>query len=111
MKRAMRILDANNVQNPINQRDVEELRERSNDHEETAEKEEARQKVNRLLRKLSEREQIILKLRSEGMTLSRVGEKFGLTRERIRQIETGAINTLREGFGLPPKKHIYHETD
>lgn len=39
----------------------------------------------------------------EGETLEQIGESFGLTRERIRQIEVAAIATLRrllEGSGL-----------
>jgi RNA polymerase primary sigma factor len=49
---------------------------------------------------LSEREIEILKFRmgfdSPKMTLEQVGEEFGLTRERIRQIEAKAIKRLRE---------------
>ena len=49
---------------------------------------------------LSEREIEILKFRmgfdSPKMTLEQVGEEYGLTRERIRQIEAKAIKRLRE---------------
>lgn len=46
----------------------------------------------------------------EGMTLQEVGEKFGLTRERIRQLRDRALRKLRASFSLekaavkPPKK-------
>ena len=56
--------------------------------------------IARLLAPLDEREREILKLRfgldrGEPRTLEEVGEHFNLTRERIRQIEAGAMSTLR----------------
>jgi RNA polymerase primary sigma factor len=53
-----------------------------------------------LLQKLPEREQRILRLRfgldgDEDRTLEEVGEKFGLTRERIRQLQNEAFKKLR----------------
>jgi len=49
---------------------------------------------------LDERERGILRLRfgldgGEPRTLEQVGEHFGLTRERIRQIEARALSKLR----------------
>jgi len=32
----------------------------------------------------------------EGMTLQAIGKEFGVTRERIRQIEAGALKKLRQ---------------
>ncbi|HLE73887.1 MAG TPA: sigma-70 family RNA polymerase sigma factor [Anaerolineales bacterium] len=58
------------------------------------------QKVNDVLATLSPREARILRLRfglenGRAYTLEEVGEKFGLTRERIRQIEGKALRRLR----------------
>jgi len=52
------------------------------------------------LRRLSEREQDILRLRyglgdDEPSTLEEIGKRYGVTRERIRQIEMGALRKLR----------------
>jgi RNA polymerase primary sigma factor len=57
-------------------------------------------KVNEVLSSLSPREARILRLRfglenGRTYTLEEVGEKFGLTRERIRQIEGKALRRLR----------------
>jgi RNA polymerase primary sigma factor len=54
----------------------------------------------RALSTLPERERMILALRfgmtgEEPMTLERIGERFGLTRERIRQLEAKALAKLR----------------
>lgn len=58
------------------------------------------QKVNEVLATLHPREARILRLRfglenGRAYTLEEVGEKFGLTRERIRQIEGKALRRLR----------------
>ena len=58
------------------------------------------QKVDEVLSTLSPREARILRLRfglenGRAYTLEEVGEKFGLTRERIRQIEGKALRRLR----------------
>ena len=52
------------------------------------------------LETLNEREATIVKLRfglndGETMTLEQIGERFGVTRERIRQIESKALKKLR----------------
>jgi RNA polymerase primary sigma factor len=59
-----------------------------------------REKVNEVLSTLSPREARILKLRfglenGRCYTLEEIGQKFGLTRERIRQIEGKALRRLR----------------
>jgi RNA polymerase primary sigma factor len=56
--------------------------------------------VNKLLNILSERERSIIKLRyglegGEKETLESIGAKYGVTRERIRQIEAKALSKLR----------------
>ncbi|MBK8020177.1 MAG: sigma-70 family RNA polymerase sigma factor [Chloroflexi bacterium] len=59
-----------------------------------------REKIEALLNTLTPREARILQLRfgllnGESHTLEEVGQKFGLTRERIRQIEGRALRRLR----------------
>jgi RNA polymerase primary sigma factor len=60
------------------------------------------QEIDRLMEQLTEREANILRYRygledSRAHTLEQTGRKFGLTRERIRQIEKDAMRRLR-GF-------------
>jgi len=57
------------------------------------------QQIREVLNELDEREALVLKLRfgidsDEPMTLQEIGEKLGLTRERIRQIEQKAMRKL-----------------
>lgn len=55
--------------------------------------------VERALSTLTERERDVIKLffgiNTQEMTLEEIGEKFGLTRERVRQIKEKAIRRLR----------------
>lgn len=58
-------------------------------------------KINGWIQELSEQEQIILKLRFgledlDKQTLETVGKKFGVTRERIRQLEKGSLKKLKK---------------
>jgi len=57
--------------------------------------------VLEMIGKMDSREATILRLRfgldgEEPMTLKEIGERLGLTRERVRQIESEALNRLRE---------------
>jgi len=59
-----------------------------------------REQMESLLHSLSERERRVLQLRfglmgGQSQTLEEVAEMFGVTRERIRQIETKALRKLR----------------
>lgn len=59
-----------------------------------------REKIEEVLDSLSPRESRVLRMRfgldnGHSYTLEEVGEKFGLTRERIRQIEGKALSRLR----------------
>jgi RNA polymerase primary sigma factor len=58
-------------------------------------------KVLKLLNEINPREANVLKLHyglagCKSMTLKQIGEKLGLTRERIRQIQRDALTTLYE---------------
>ncbi len=68
---------------------------------EVAGKQLLREYVQSILKDLDPREQKILKMRfglEDGVThtLEEVGEEFGVTRERIRQIESKALERIRE---------------
>lgn len=59
-----------------------------------------KENVNEVLQALSDRESKVLKMRfglegARPMTLEEVGKKFGVTRERIRQIEAKALRKLK----------------
>lgn len=59
-----------------------------------------RERLQEVIKSLSEREQNVLKLRfgiddGDPRTLEEVGSMFGVTRERIRQIEAKALRKLR----------------
>jgi RNA polymerase sigma factor (sigma-70 family) len=63
--------------------------------------EQASAKVNRLLEYLEPREREIIRMRAglddgqEGMTLEKIGEKLGITKERVRQLNVRIMNKLR----------------
>jgi RNA polymerase primary sigma factor len=60
-----------------------------------------REEVEKVLQELSEREQAVVRLRfgldrsGQARTLEEVGKEFGVTRERIRQIESKTLAKLR----------------
>lgn len=69
-----------------------------------------REKLNELLLTLEDREQKILRLRyswieGKSYTLEEVGSKFGITRERVRQIEQKALKKLKH----PSRRRILEE--
>jgi RNA polymerase primary sigma factor len=59
-----------------------------------------RERVREALAMLPERERLVLELRfgfdesGEGMSLEQIGRRLGLTRERVRQLETAALRAL-----------------
>jgi RNA polymerase primary sigma factor len=66
--------------------------------------------ISEALEYLTPREQKILKIRfglDDGIThtLEEVGQEFGVTRERIRQIEAKALEKIREQEGSEKLKH------
>lgn len=49
-------------------------------------------------KRLSPRERTVLHFRARGMTLQALGDQFGLSRERVRQIERQAITKVKKGL-------------
>jgi len=74
---------------------------RTDEQEVMAAAEQASAKVNRLLEYLEPREREIIRMRagldsgSDGMTLEKIGEKLGITKERVRQLNVRAMKKLR----------------
>jgi RNA polymerase primary sigma factor len=63
------------------------------------------EKIDRLLRSLAQREEQVLRIRygfHDGVarSLAETGEHFGISRERVRQIETRALAKLRRAIDL-----------
>jgi hypothetical protein len=73
-----------------------------------------KQVTKRLLSVLPERARDILELRyglieSERRTLESIGQKYGITRERVRQIENYAIKQVVESDGYEDESPIFQE--
>ncbi len=93
------------LEKPVGDEDESELGDFVADEETAAPFEEAsermqREGVRRALESLPERERQVIELRYglsglEPLTLEEVGKTFGVTRERIRQIETNTLKKLR----------------
>lgn len=76
------------------------------DPEESAETESMKEEINNALDTLTDREREVLELRfglkdGRSRTLEEVGKEFGVTRERIRQIESKALRKLKH----PTRSH------
>ncbi len=74
--------------------------QRASDAIELSQKSQLRERVNKILKQLSHRERDVLRLRyglDDGTThtLEEVGRRFKVSRERIRQIEVGALQKLQ----------------
>ena len=78
----------------------DEIVQGNEDFTEEIERTELRQMLEKSMSQLTEREQKVLKMRmgwenGEEMTLEAVAKEMGVTRERIRQIESRALRKLR----------------
>ncbi|RDV83227.1 RNA polymerase sigma factor RpoD [Ammonifex thiophilus] len=93
------------LETPIGEEEDSHLGDFIEDQEAQAPAEEAsyallREQLNEVLQSLTPREQKVLRLRfglddGRARTLEEVGQKFGVTRERIRQIEAKTLRKLR----------------
>lgn len=93
------------LETPIGEEEDSHLGDFIEDHDARAPAEEAsftllREQLDDVLRTLTDREQKVLRLRfglddGRARTLEEVGQKFGVTRERIRQIEAKTLRKLR----------------
>lgn len=78
--------------------------ERPNPEEALALREEkalVKKKITTALARLSEKERYVIEQRFMGessLTLQEIGDKLGISRERVRQIEEGAMKKLRKAF-------------
>lgn len=96
----IRSLDEGSSTEAFERLSTEDLSERPHSVEEMVEIQLQNEKIDRLLRSLSAREEQILRLRYgffDGVdrTLAETGQWFGITRERVRQIEARALDKLR----------------
>jgi RNA polymerase sigma factor (sigma-70 family) len=75
---------------------------RSDEQEQVQSAEQAAFRVNRLLEYLQPREREIIRMRAglddhaKGMTLEEIGQKLGITKERVRQLNVRAMKRLRD---------------
>jgi len=93
------------LETPIGEEEDSHLGDFIEDQEARAPAEEAsftllREQLDEVLKTLTDREQKVLRLRfglddGRARTLEEVGQKFGVTRERIRQIEAKTLRKLR----------------
>lgn len=74
-----------------------------------------KQVVKRLLNSLPDRAQDVIIGRfglnqgGEEMTLESIGKKYGITRERVRQIENYAVNHIRKADSYEKEKPVFDE--
>ena len=98
--------DPLSLDSPVGEEDDSNLSDFIEDHQAEAPAEAAaiqmlRAAVQEVLAELSDREQEVVKLRfgldgsGQARTLEEVGKEFGVTRERIRQIESKTLAKLR----------------
>jgi len=75
--------------------------------------EQFKQEIDKILDILPEKERLILEMRfgigTDPMTLEQIGNMFGLTRERIRQIEIKALKKLRHDKTCQKLKEYWQE--
>ncbi len=83
--------------------------EAADDPFETLRDKDLREEVGELMDVLDDRERRIINQRfgldgQKPLTLEEVGEKFGVTRERIRQLQNIALNKLRKALGKKERR-------
>ena len=101
----MRSLDEGTSTEAFEQLSSEDLFEAPPSVERLVELQLEHEKVDRLLRSLSQREEQVLRIRygfhdGASRTLAQTGDHFGISRERVRQIEARALEKLRRAIEL-----------
>lgn len=105
----LRSLDEGSSLEAFEQLSTEDLGEAPHSVERLVELQLEHEKLDRLLRSLSQREEQILRIRygfydGVARTLAQTGAHFGISRERVRQIEARALDKLRHALE-------YHELE
>ena len=101
----LRSLDEGSSMEAFEQLSAEDLGEAPPSVERLVELQLEHEKVDRLLRSLSQREEQVLRIRygfldGVARTLAQTGQHFGLSRERVRQIEARALDKLRAAIDM-----------
>lgn len=101
----LRSLDEVSSRDAFEQLSAEDLAEAPPSVERLVELQLEHEKIDRLLRDLSDREEQVLRIRygfydGVARTLAQTGAHFGITRERVRQIEARALDKLRRAIDL-----------
>jgi RNA polymerase primary sigma factor len=101
----LRSLDEGSSMEAFEQLSAEDLGEVPASVERLVELQLEHEKIDRMLRALSVREEQILRIRygfydGVARTLQQTGEHFGISRERVRQIEARALQKLRRAIEL-----------
>src|SRR6185295_13831691 len=99
----LRSLDEGSSLAAFDQLTLEDLAEAPPSVERLVELQLEHEKLDRLLRSLSQREEQILRIRygfydGVARSLAQTGQHFGISRERVRQIESRALDKLRRAF-------------
>jgi RNA polymerase primary sigma factor len=103
--RSLRSLDGSGSVETFEQLSTEDLAESPPSVERLIELQLEHEKIDRLLRSLSEREEKVVRIRygfydGAARTLAQTGGLFGISRERVRQIEARALQKLRRAIEL-----------
>ena len=101
--RGLRSLDEGSGLEAFEQLSAEDLGEAPPSVERLVELQLEHERIDQLLRSLSQREEQILRIRygffdGVARTLAQTGEHFGISRERVRQIEARALDKLRRAL-------------
>jgi RNA polymerase primary sigma factor len=99
----LRSLDEGSSLEAFDQLSNEDLGEAPQSVERLVELQLEHERLDRLLRSLSQREEQVLRIRygfvdGVARTLAQTGEHFGISRERVRQIEARALDKLRHAL-------------
>ncbi len=99
----LRSLDEGSSLEAFDQLSSEDLGDAPHSVERLVELQLEHEQLDRMLRSLSQREEQVLRIRygfvdGVARTLAQTGEHFGISRERVRQIEARALDKLRRAF-------------